>query len=192
MSDSKQDRDKREQEIYQREQEMTALYRQTLKAIREDAEEAVAAAVRSAAPAPADWEGIVRRVVREEMASTTPPRIDGPVPASAGAAGSRPWPTWAAAVVGALTAVVLVGAGWWAGRLWGPWPAQEAAGGDGVPSVVVDRDALLMDTLRAVPPDSLGVPADSSQVRETGSPSDSALDIGPDSSGLEIRPEDVP
>ena len=209
---------KREQEIYEREQEMTALYRQTLKAIREDAGEAVAEAVRSAAPAPADWEEIVRRVVREEMASAVPLGIDGPVSASkgdagakgkagtggdaatGGKAGSRPWPTWAVAVVGALTAVALVGAGWWAGRQWGPWPARAAGGGAGAPSVVGDSVAPLVDTVRAVLPDSLGLPdslrpsdspalaVDSSQALET----DSALDTGPDSSGVEIPPEDVP
>lgn len=209
---------KREQEIYEREQEMTALYRQTLKAIREDAGDAVAEAVRSAAPAPADWEEIVRRVVREEMASAVPLGIDGPVSASkgdagakgkagaggdaatGGKAGSRPWPTWAVAVVGALTAVALVGAGWWAGRQWGPWPARAAGGGAGAPSVVGDSVAPLVDTVRAVLPDSLGLPdslrpsdspalaVDSSQALET----DSALDTGPDSSGVEIPPEDVP
>lgn len=209
---------KREQETYEREQEMTALYRQTLKAIREDAGEAVAEAVRSAAPAPADWEEIVRRVVREEMASAAPLGIDGPVSASKsdagakgnagakgdaatrGKAGSRPWPTWAAAVVGALTAVALVGAGWWAGRQWGPWPARAAGGGAGTPSVVGDSIAPLVDTVRAVLPDSLSLPdslglpdspglaADSSQALET----DSALDTGPDSSGVEIPPEYVP
>ena len=209
---------KREQEIYEREQEMTALYRQTLKAIREDAGEAVAEAVRSAVPAPADWEEIVRRVVREEMASAVPLGIDGPVSASkgdagakgkagtggdaatGGKAGSRPWPTWAVAVVGALTAVALVGAGWWAGRQWGPWPARAAGGGAGAPSVVGDSVAPLVDTVRAVLPDSLGLPdslrpsdspalaVDSSQALET----DSALDTGPDSSGVEVPPEDVP
>jgi len=215
---------KREQEIYEREQEMTTLYRQTLKAIREDAGEAVAEAVRSAAPAPADWEEIVRRVVREEMASAVPLGIDGPVSASKGdagakgnagtrgdaatrgkagtrgdaatrgKAGSRPWPTWAVAVVGALTAVALVGTGWWAGRQWGPWPARAAGGGAGAPSVVGDSIAPLVDTVRAVLPDSLrpsdspGLAADSSQALET----DSALDTGPDSSGVEIPPEDVP
>lgn len=209
---------KREQEIYEREQEMTALYRQTLKAIREDAGEAVAEAVRSAAPAPADWEEIVRRVVREEMASAAPLGIDGPVSASKGdagakgnagargdaaargKAGSRPWPTWAAAVVGALTAVALVGAGWWAGRQWGPWPARAAGGGAGAPSVVGDSIAPVVDTVRAVLPDSPSLPdslhpsdspglaADSSQALAT----DSALDTGPDSSGVEIPPKDVP
>lgn len=254
MNDSEQDRGKREQEVYEREQEMTALYRQTLKAIREDAEEAVARAVRSATPAPADWEGIVRRVVREEMASAAPPGTGGPVSASQGdadakgnigasgdagaqgdaatqgnagtkgdaaaqvKAGSRPWPTWAAAVVGALTAVALVGAGWFAGRQWGPWPDRAGGGGDGAPGGVGDPAVPLVDTLGAVLPDSLAVPdslaqsdslslsdslaqsdslgpadsvglaADSSQVPET----DSASDAGPDSSGVEIRPEDVP
>lgn len=222
MNDSEQDRGKREQEVYEREQEMTALYRQTLKAIREDAEEAVARAVRSATPAPADWEGIVRRVVREEMASAAPPGTGGPVSAShgdagakgnigasgdagaqgdaaaQGKAGSRPWPTWAAAVVGALTAVTLVGAGWFAGRQWGPWPDRAAGVGTvppdllGVPDSLPQSDSLAQsDSLGRA--DSLGVGIDSSQVLETDSASDAGpSDAGPDSSGVEIRPEDVP
>lgn len=232
MNDSEQDRGKREQEVYEREQEMTALYRQTLKAIREDTEEAVARAVRSATPAPADWEGIVRRVVREEMASAAPPGTGGPVSAShgdagakgnigasgdagaqgdaatdagtkgnaatQGKAGSRPWPPWAAAVVGALTAVTLVGAGWFAGRQWGPWPDRAAGVGTvppdslGVPDSLPPSDSLAQsDSLARA--DSLGVGIDSSQVLETDSASDAGpSDAGPDSSGVEIRPEDVP
>lgn len=198
-----QDGRRREQVLYEREQELTTLYRQVLEAVREDAEEAIGEAVRSAAPTAADWEGIVRRVVREEVAGVAPAGAERAGSAPARKPASKPWPTWAAVGVGAVGAAMLVGAGWWMGRLSGPWPGRATDAG-GVPAVTTDTTAPSVDampdgaadtaegvgtdTLMDITTDTMGANGNLLQVVPPDTTPDSARDI----LGLEILPEDVP
>ena len=139
----KQGEGEREQEAYEREQELTALYREAIEAIREDAEQAV----RSATPTAADWEKIVRRVVREEMAGVVPAQAEGPGPVLGREPSSKPWQMWVATVGASVVATAtLLGVGWWAGRQWEPPPA-EATDPAGIPGVATDTIAPSADTM---------------------------------------------
>lgn len=97
---------------FEREQELTALFREALQAIRDDAKEAVGDAARGALPTTDDLEELVRRVVREELAG-----VASAQPAPRGAATGR---AWVGPVAGVLAAVALLAAGWTVGRSWEP------------------------------------------------------------------------
>lgn len=173
----------REQEEYEREQELTALYRQALEAIREDAEQAVKEAVRSATPTAADWEEIVRRVVQEEMAGVEHVPAEGSGPVLGREPASRPWQVRVAEVgAGAVATALLLGAGWWAGRQWGPQP-ERATDPAGVPSVATDTIAPSADTMLDAVTDTSAVGADTLSTTGADTIGPDTSTTGPDTSG---------
>lgn len=175
---------RREQEEYEREQELTALYRQALEAIREDAEQAVKEAVRSATPTAADWEEIVRRVVQEEMAGGKHVPAEGSGPALGREPASRPWQVRVAEVgAGAVATALLLGAGWWAGRQWGPQP-ERATDPAGVPSVATDTIAPSADTMLDAVADTSAVGTDTLSTTGTDTIGPDTLTTGPDTSAV--------
>lgn len=181
----------REREAYEREQQWTVLYREALKAIREETEQAVKVAVRSETPTAADWEGIVRRVVREEMAEVEHAPSEGPGPVHGREPSSKPWRMWVVAVgAGVVATAVLLGAGWWAGRQWGP-PTAEATDPAGVPGVATDTIAPLADTMLDAVADTSAVGADTLSATDADTLATDTLSTGTSAPGASTTEMDT-